>query len=287
MSGVEVSLVNHYVGEVVSEEQLGDEETPSVDKEVQSIGDERQAEYEEHLAEIENKDLPTKEEITDFIAGIPVSNNYINTVFNAVKDKHPAWNCDTWVDKNGNQIISLYYVDPYSSKGYDSIYFNEFGKEISMSGVEVSLVNHYVGEVGSEEQLVDEETQSVETNFRLINGEQVTEYDEQLAEYEEQLAEYEKRLDEYEEKQSVGYELQTKYTAQSIDGEDQSAEYKELLAEYKELLDEYQEVNADGSVTPPTEPEETTRKREIRDGILVAVVGTVVGGFILSKLHWN
>ena len=85
----------------------------------------------------------------------------------------------------------------------------------------------------------------------------MTEYDEQLADYEGQLAEYEERLDEYEEKQSVGYGLQTKYTAQSIDGEDQSAEYKELLAEYKELLDEYQEAQKIGIVTPPTEPKET------------------------------
>ena len=38
------------------------------------------------VAATENKDIPTKEEITDFIAGIPVSDNYIITVFDAVKD---------------------------------------------------------------------------------------------------------------------------------------------------------------------------------------------------------
>ena len=168
MRGVEADLVNHYVGEAVSEEQPADEEAQPVEEKVQSIGDERQAKYEKQLAETENKDLPTKKEITDFIAGIPVSDNYIITVFNAVKDKKPAWNCDTWVDKNGNQILSLYYVDPDSAKGYGSIYFNELGKEISMLGVEARLVNHYVGEAVSEEQPAEEETQPVEEETQPI-----------------------------------------------------------------------------------------------------------------------
>lgn len=107
------------------------------------------------VAATENKDLPTKEEITDFIAGIPVSDNYIITVFDTVKDKQPTWNCDTWKDKNGNQMLSLYYVDPDSSKGYGSIYFNELGEEISKCGIEATLVNHYVGEAVSEESKED------------------------------------------------------------------------------------------------------------------------------------
>ena len=107
------------------------------------------------VAATENKDLPTKEEITDFIAGIPVSDNYIITVFDTVKDKQPTWNCDTWKDKNGNQMLSLYYVDPDSSKGYGSIYFNELGEEISKCGIEAMLVNHYVGEAVSEESKED------------------------------------------------------------------------------------------------------------------------------------
>lgn len=130
------------------------------------------------VAATENKDLPTKEEITDFIAGISVSDNYITTVFDAVKDKQPAWNCDTWVDKNGNQILSLYYVDPDSAKGYGSIYFNELGKEISMCGVEVELVNHYVGEAVSEE--IKEEVKGTEEK------ETVTETEEEPTEEEEE-----------------------------------------------------------------------------------------------------
>lgn len=130
------------------------------------------------VAATENKDLPTKEEITDFIAGIPVSDNYIATVFDAVKDKQPAWNCDTWVDKNGNQILSLYYVDPDSAKGYGSIYFNELGKEISMLGLEVELVNHYVGEAVSEE--IKEEVKGTEEK------ETITETKEEPTEEEEE-----------------------------------------------------------------------------------------------------
>jgi len=107
------------------------------------------------VAATENKDLPTKEEITDFIADIPVSNNYIITVFDTVKDKQPAWNCDTWEDKNGNQMLSLYYVDPDSAKGYGSIYFNELGEEVSKCGVEAKLVNHYEGKAVSEESKED------------------------------------------------------------------------------------------------------------------------------------
>ncbi|KKI00138.1 hypothetical protein EO95_07460 [Methanosarcina sp. 1.H.T.1A.1] len=290
MLGVEASLVNHYVGEAGSEEQPAEEEAQPVEEENQPVEEETQPiKKTEQPAETENKDLPTKEEITYFIAGIPVSENYIITVFNAVKDKQPTWNCDTWVDKNGNQILSLYYVDPNSAKGYGSIYFNELGKEISMLGVEASLVNHYVGEAGSEEntpvktmagliqeQPAEEENQPVDMEVRSIE-------DKQLAEYKEQLAEYEERLDKYEEKQSVGYGLQTKNAVRSIEGEDQSAEYKELLVEYKELLDEYQEAQKVGIVTPPTEPEDTKRGIGICDGIFVTVVGGVIVEFLMRK----
>jgi len=228
------------------------------------------------VAATENKDLPTKEEITDFVAGIPVSDNYIITVFNAVKEKKPAWNCDIWVDKNGNQILSLYYVDSGSEKGYDSIYFNEFGNEISTSGLNVQIVESYVGKTVSEEQPAEEENQPVEEDVRSID-------EERLADYEKRLADYEERLADYEEKQSIGYDQQTKYEVQPVDGEDQSAEYEELLAEYKGLLAEYKEINEDGSVNPPTEPEETKRGIEIFDGILVTVVGGVIVEFLKRR----
>ncbi|AKB44281.1 hypothetical protein [Methanosarcina vacuolata] len=126
------------------------------------------------VAATEPKDLPTKEEITDFIASIPVSDNYINTVFDAVKDEQPTWNCDTWEDKNGNQMLSLYYVDPDSSKGFDSIYFNELGEEISMRGVEVDLVNKYIGKAVSDESKEDvKETEDEEENDSTTEPENI------------------------------------------------------------------------------------------------------------------
>jgi len=268
-SGLNAQIVESYVGKTVSEEQPAEEENQPVEKEVQSVEKEKKD-------ETENKDLPTKEEITDFVAGIPVSDNYIITVFNAVKEKKPAWNCDIWVDKNGNQILSLYYVDSGSEKGYDSIYFNEFGNEISTSGLNVQIVESYVGKTVSEEQPAEEENQPVEEDVRSID-------EERLADYEKRLADYEERLADYEEKQSIGYDQQTKYEVQPVDGEDQSAEYEELLAEYKGLLAEYKEINEDGSVNPPTEPEETKRGIEIFDGILVTVVGGVIVEFLKRR----
>ena len=267
------------------------------------------------VAATENKDFPTKEEITGFIAGIPVSDNYINTVVDAVKDKQPAWKCDIWVDKNDNQMLSLYYVDPDSAKGYNSIYFNEFGKEISLCGVEVELVYQYKGKDVSEEntdntvEIADEtdqtdsetvetadetdqtDSETVETADETDQTDSETveaadetdqnaEYDERLAEYDERLAEYEKQLAEYEREQSVKYDPSTKYKIHTVYEENQSAEYEELLAEYKELLDEYQEAQKVGIVTPPTEPEEPKWNTKI-----VIVLGVAIVAFlILTKI---
>ncbi len=173
MLGVKAKLVNHYVGKATSEEKPPVETKNELikeqlaEKKAQPVG-----------AATENKDLPTKEEINYFIAGIPVSDNYVITVFNTVKDKRPAWNCDTWVDQDGNQILSLYYVDPDSTKGYGSIYFNEFGKEISMLGVKARLVNHYVGKAVSEEythvDTTSEEYTHVGTTSKETTSEEYT-----------------------------------------------------------------------------------------------------------------
>ena len=262
------------------------------------------------VAATENKDLPTKEEITGFIAGIPVSDNYINTAVDAVKDKQPAWKCDIWVDKNDNQMLSLYYVDPDSAKGYNSIYFNEFGKEISLCGVEVELVYQYKGKDVSEEntdntvEIADEtdqtDSETVETADETDQTDSETvetadetdqnaEYDERLAEYDERLAEYEKQLAEYEREQSVKYDPSTKYKIHTVYEENQSAEYEELLAEYKELLDEYQEAQKVGIVTPPNKPEKTKWYKEISDDFCVEIVGGVIASIIAGYIlrGWN
>lgn len=50
-------------------------------------------------AETQNKDLPTQGEINNFLVDIPVSENYISTVFETVKDQQPTWKCDIFVDE--------------------------------------------------------------------------------------------------------------------------------------------------------------------------------------------
>lgn len=198
------------------------------------------------VAATENKDLPTKEEITDFIAGIQVSDNYINRVFDAVIDKQPTWNCDIWADKNGNRILSLYYVDPDSAKGYGSIYFNELGKEISMRGVKVTLVKSHVGEAVSEEntpvdttsasvqeqssisqtQSVEEESELVEEENKSVEKDQQANYEDTLDDYEDQLADYKDQLDDYKDKLEEYKDQPVRY--------DQSTEYKYVPAEEPE-----------------------------------------------------
>ncbi|GLI13613.1 hypothetical protein MTHERMMSTA1_07390 [Methanosarcina thermophila MST-A1] len=327
-AGVELKLVKSYVGETGSEVnnnnnnnnnnvqtpdetvQTGYKTTQTNDGNVQTDNGNIQT-----TDRTVNKDLPTKEEVTDFIASIPVTDNYINTVYDAVVNNHPSWNCDIWKDKNGNQLLSLYYINPSSAKGYGSIYFNEFGKEISTSGVKIEPVpiKSHVGKAAAEEttsvkttpakttlvkttpvkttpssteeQLSEKEAQAVEEKTQTVG-------DERLAEYEERLAEYEERLAEYEEKQSVGYKQQIINTVQSIDGKDQSAEYEELLDEYKELLDVYKEAKKVGDVPPPTEPEET-KWDKIFDSFFAPLVVLIIGTLICDSIrrfinrHWN
>lgn len=233
------------------------------------------------VAATENKNLPTKEEITDFIAGIPVSDNYIITVFDTVKDKQPTWNCDTWEDKNGNQMLSLYYIDPDSVKGYDSIYFNEFGKKISMCGVEAKLVNHYVGEAVSEENTpvgttrgsikeqsvtdqtetveeeadsVEQETESAEENPDSVDDKRLEDYEDRMDDYEDQLAEYKDKLAEYES-QSVKYNQPTAYKDAPAEEPEASSASVSLHGEKTKVLmgeDILLRLSAVNLITKPT-----------------------------------
>jgi len=117
-------------------------------------------------AETQNKDLPTQGEISNFIAGIPVTENYISTVFETVKDQQPTWKCDTWEDQNGVGYISLYYTAS-SSKGYGSIYYDEKGNVVGpMCGVTYKLIDSYKGEsvskVETEKEASEEEPEEEE-----------------------------------------------------------------------------------------------------------------------------
>lgn len=113
-------------------------------------------------AETENKDLPTQGEISDFIAGIPVSENYVSTVFETVKDQQPTWKCDTWEDQNGIEYISLYYTSD-SSKGYGSVYYNENGNVVGPAcGLIFKLIDSYKGEYVSSENSENVDSKDVD-----------------------------------------------------------------------------------------------------------------------------
>jgi uncharacterized Zn finger protein (UPF0148 family) len=138
-------------------------------------------------AETANEDLPTQGEISNFIAGIPVSNNYISTVFETVKDQQPTWKCDIWEDQNGIGYISLYYTSD-SSRGYGSVYYNENGNIIGPScGVTYKLIDSYKGESvsnvetekeASEEEPEEEEDEGVEEDSKQTYSDLTTFLDE-------------------------------------------------------------------------------------------------------------
>lgn len=242
------------------------------------------------VAATENKDLPTKEEITDFIAGISVSDNYIITVFDTVKDKQPAWNCDTWVDKNGNQILSLYYVDPDSAKGYGSIYFNKLGKEISTRGVEVKLVNHYVGKAGSEEKIDDPVLMTEETGQTTEETGQTADDTVQTDEYKELLDESEELLDEYKEQLAKSEGQSVKYNNQPItykdpSGEDDSQSVENVAKTVENVSQTVEDVaKTVENVAHTVEDEEETKWNK---KILTEIFIGLAVCFIAYKLGWN
>jgi hypothetical protein len=89
----------------------------------------------------ENKNLPTEQEIVDFVKSVNVSG--ADSLSQASVREHPTWKWDTW-DKG--EMISFYYtVD--SKKGYGSIYFDKYGKEIpALCGKTPVLEKKYAGE---------------------------------------------------------------------------------------------------------------------------------------------
>lgn len=227
------------------------------------------------VAATENKDLPTKEEITDFIAEIPVSENYINTVFDALKDKQPTWNCDIWVDKKtGNQILSLYYVDLDSPKEYGVIYLDELGKEISMRGVEAQLVESYVGEAVSKEN-TDNTVQTTDETIQTTDETEQSVGDEQLAEYEEQL-------DEYEKDQSVDYRNKSGKSANTSD-EDESQSAEDMTKTVDDAAHTVENAAKTVEMAQKVEnPEETKWYEKISFDMVVGVFAV----FIACKLRF-
>ncbi len=72
----------------------------------------------------DNKDLPSQEEVTNFID--EMKGKSASEIMDKVKADHPTWNADLIECPScsgDKEAIALYYTDP-GSKGYGSVYYN-------------------------------------------------------------------------------------------------------------------------------------------------------------------
>ena len=118
-------------------------------------------------AETANKDLPTKGELTDFTESISFMYDFTASASAHSEEEHPTWKWDLWTYEDGNKsknVISFYYTDPKSQKGYGSIYYDENGEIVkSMCGVNYELYESYRGKEPVEEEKIIEDTSERET----------------------------------------------------------------------------------------------------------------------------
>jgi len=102
-------------------------------------------------AQTENKDLPTEQEITNYLSSFP-SSNFVESASEASMNDNPTWKWDTWTDAEGNDYISFYYTSN-SAKGYGSLYYDDLGNEIGNTcGLTLTLEDSYKGEEVQEEK---------------------------------------------------------------------------------------------------------------------------------------
>jgi hypothetical protein len=88
--------------------------------------------------------LPTKQEIITFLDNVPTDNgSFIQTASNMSKTEHPNWNWDIWTT-NSTKMISFYYNNSSSEKGYSSLYYDEAGKYLNhLCYINLTLVESY------------------------------------------------------------------------------------------------------------------------------------------------
>lgn len=124
-------------------------------------------------AETRNEDLPSENELISLTENFKVSDNYVTEMSACIQNDHPTRKYDIWeyidIDEgNTRKVISVYYRDPTSSKGYGSLYYDETGRRITrMCGVEYKLIESYKGEPEKatkdvEEEEVEEEVEEEE-----------------------------------------------------------------------------------------------------------------------------
>ena len=102
-------------------------------------------------AQTENKDLPTQATITNYLSGLQISSDFVESASESSMNDNPTWKWDTWTDAEGNDFISFYYTAD-SSKGYGSLYYDDSGNEVGKTcGLTLTLADSYKGEAVKEE----------------------------------------------------------------------------------------------------------------------------------------
>jgi hypothetical protein len=88
--------------------------------------------------------LPTKQEIITFVDSVPTDNGkFIQIASNMSKTEHPNWNWDIW-STNSTKMISFYYNNSSSEKGYSSLYYDESGKYLNhLCYINLTLVESF------------------------------------------------------------------------------------------------------------------------------------------------
>ena len=143
------------------------------------------------------KDLPTNEELTKFLEGIPKEPGFISTAANAAVKEHPTWPWDKWTNS-----ISFYYENVGSPKGYGSIYFDDTGKKITPSCVGgCELLQSHTGLEKAEKE--NKEVKETKKDTKKSKQSSLNIVKEQKTDEEEKLDEFMKY---FENKDSVSLE---------------------------------------------------------------------------------
>jgi hypothetical protein len=94
-------------------------------------------------AKTANKDLPSKYQVLSFVSDYQGESHFVDTVSKKSEHINPKWTWDIWQDSHKNKFISFYYRVGYNS--YGSIYFNNYGDQISAKNLKLKLVKSYWG----------------------------------------------------------------------------------------------------------------------------------------------
>lgn len=87
------------------------------------------------------KELPTKENLTNFIDTIPKDSNFADAAFNKSVTENPTWPVDKWSDGS----ISFYHK-ALNLHGYESIYFNDSGVVLESVNDSITPVDQHTGD---------------------------------------------------------------------------------------------------------------------------------------------